>query len=333
MPGGKMIKLTNEKIQKIIEMYLNNYSKVDIAKNLNISTQTVTKYLVKNNIKQKEYFLSKETKDLICKLYTKDNMSIKTIHQKLNVDLNSIKRALHNNNIELRDLSDAQRVYSLNTTYFDIIDTPNKAYILGFLYADGNVSKERYVIQVTLQEEDKHILEKMKQEIGSNKSLYFRESKSKNQKNTYTLSVNNKHMHDSLIKVGVVPQKTFVVKFPEWMKEDLIKHFIRGYFDGDGTFCFRKRPDRKNSYTSVFALTGTNDLCQKIKEYIESKFNIHCCISYCHQKYDSPIRTLSISGRFQCQRIMDWLYEDAEMFLIRKKNKYLNFKNLYNSAC
>lgn len=53
---GKVTRITDEQIQKIIEMYLDNYSKVDIAKYLDISTQSVTKYLVKKNIKQKEHF-------------------------------------------------------------------------------------------------------------------------------------------------------------------------------------------------------------------------------------------------------------------------------------
>ena len=55
---GKVTRITDEQIQKIIEMYLDNYSKVDIAKYLDISTQSVTKYLLKNNIQQKEYFIS-----------------------------------------------------------------------------------------------------------------------------------------------------------------------------------------------------------------------------------------------------------------------------------
>lgn len=331
---GKVTRITDEQINKIIEMYLQDYSKVYIAKQLGISSQSVTKYLVKNEIKQKEYFLSDDEKNLICKLYIDQDMSIKEISNKLNVDNMSVKRALQKNNIQLRTLSESLRKYSLDETYFDNIDSPNKAYILGFLYADGNVGKDRYTIQLSLQEEDRHILEKIKQELKSDIPLYFKEcnSKNPNHKNIYSLIINNKHMHQSLIDVGVVPQKTFLIKFPKLLDENLISHFIRGYFDGDGCFGFYKRTDRKNSYHAIFTLIGTNDFCQSVKQLIEQKLKVHCYIGFCHQKYDSPIRCLSISGRINCQKILDWIYNDAEMFLTRKNNKYLEFNKLYNST-
>ena len=215
---GKVTRITDEQIQKIIEMYLDDYSKVDIAKHLGISTQSVTKYLLKNNIQQKEYFISEETKDLICDLYINEKMGIKKISKKLNIDYGSVKRALNKKGIKLRSLSEAQKKYTLNRNYFDDIDTQNKAYILGLLYADGNVGKDNYVIQICLQEEDKHILEQIKNELNSNRPLYFKETNKKNKswKNTYSLILNDEHMHQSLINKGVVPQKTFKIKFPEF---------------------------------------------------------------------------------------------------------------------
>jgi len=331
---GKVNRITDEQIKKIIEMYLLNYSKVDIAKHLNISTQSVTKYLLKNNIKQKEHFLSEEIKNTICNLYVNNKMCIKEISKELNVDCASVKRALNKNGIKLRSLSETFRKYVVDHNYFDVIDTQNKAYILGLLYADGNVSKNKHVIQICLQEEDKHILEQIKNELNSNYPLYFseRSKKNSNWKNTYTLIINDEHMYQSLIDKGVVPQKTFKIKFPDFLDEKLIKHFIRGYFDGDGCFCVSKRKDRRNYYHAIFSIVGVNDFCQRIKEIVETELNVHCTITCCHQKYNSPIRCLSINGRKNCEKILKWIYDDAEMFLIRKKNKYLEFNNLYNST-
>lgn len=331
---GKVDRITDEQIQKIVEMYLADHKKVDIAKQLNISTQSVTKYLLKNNIKQKEYFLSIDIKELICELYEKNNMHINEICSELNVDYGSVKRVLNNKCVKLRSLSETRRKYNLDENYFDNIDTQNKAYILGLLYADGNVSKNKNTIQISLQEDDRHILEKIKTEINTDIPLYFIEKskKNKNCKNIYSFVIHSNHMRQALINNGVVPQKTFVINFPKFLKEEFISHFIRGYFDGDGCFGFYKRKDRRNSYHCYFSIVGTNDLCQKIKEIIESKLIIHCCIGYCHKKYNSPIRCLSISGRNNCQKVLDWLYDDAEMFLMRKKNKYLEFCNLYNST-
>ena len=57
------------------------------------------------------------------------------------------------------------RKYNVNDNYFDVIDNQNKAYILGFLYADGCNYKNGY-FKIDLQEEDKNMLEVFKKELN-----------------------------------------------------------------------------------------------------------------------------------------------------------------------
>ena len=329
---GKVVYITEDQKNKIVEMYFKGYKKVEIAKELNISTQSVTKYLVKNNIKQKPHFLSEEIKMQICDLYQNNKMPINQIQRELGVDYMTIRRVFNKYNIKTRSISESNRKYDLNENYFDEINTQNKAYILGLLYADGNVTKNKYAMQLSLQEDDKHILDEIKNELKTDIPLYYKE-RHDHLKNVYCLIINNMHMHQALINKGVIPQKTFFVQYPDFLDKNLIRHFIRGYFDGDGCFYYGKRKDRKNSYHALFSICGTVYLCNGIKNILENELGVHCRISYCHNKTESPIRSLTVSGTKNVQKVLDWLYEDAEMYLKRKHNKYLDYKKIYNSSC
>ena len=52
---------------------------------------------------------------------------------------------------------------------FDVIDTEEKAYWLGFLYADGNVSNTKNEVGITLQSSDIKHLYKFKTFLKSSK--------------------------------------------------------------------------------------------------------------------------------------------------------------------
>ena len=118
--------------------------------------------------------------------------------------------------------------------YFSEIDTEEKAYWLGFLYADGSIDK-RGVLRVELISEGKQHLEKFAKAIkytGSVIGPYFR-NKIKNP--IYKIDLSNPRFGKDLQNKGVIQNKTFFVQFPKWLKTELVRHFIRGIFDGDGT--------------------------------------------------------------------------------------------------
>ena len=120
-----------------------------------------------------------------------------------------------------------------NIRNFEIIDTEEKAYWLGFLYADGSVSSTDNRIELGLAEKDLNHIEKFKEFIGiPNKISYRPQTKS------YRYSFKSIPCKEDLIKHGCVPKKSLILKFPteEQVPEHLIRHFIRGYFDGDGWF-------------------------------------------------------------------------------------------------
>lgn len=116
------------------------------------------------------------------------------------LDNSSIRSLLLKRGVKLRTKSEIYRKYSLNQNYFDCIDTEAKAYYLGLLYADGYNNEKGGEIHLSLQEEDKLILEKFLKELKSNQTLIFLnlQEKNKNRKNIYRLSISSKQISKRL---------------------------------------------------------------------------------------------------------------------------------------
>lgn len=310
-------KFTKNEVEEIIDLYNSGLLQREIAEKYNTSKSSIGRCLRENGITSKVNLSLKDIDNIIM-LY-KNNISMAEIAREYNIGDRMVSKILKENNVLIRTPDVYCRRYTLNEHYFDSIDTPNKAYIIGLLYADGCVYKETNMVTISLQEQDKSILDKINKEIGSNRPLRLirYHDKNPNWSNQYQLSINSSYIIDKLIQLGVVPNKSLKIKFPMWLKEDLYFHFLRGYIDGDG--CIVKNEKR-------VGLVGTDDFCQYISEYLYNKLNIHCSISVCHKRVDSPVRDLRVSGSKQVKVLLDELYKNADMYIDRKYNLY---KSIY----
>src|SRR5208283_1927300 len=138
--------------------------------------------------------------------------------------------------IEIRDSSQRRQQYSIDEHVFDNIDTEEKAYMIGFMFADaGRVQNS---ILICLHQRDRHILERFNEILKSNKPIktYIRYDGSINNR----VDICNKKLCTQLEKLGIVFRKTFKIRFPTYLDDGLVKHFIRGYFDGDGCLTITK---------------------------------------------------------------------------------------------
>ena len=117
--------------------------------------------------------------------------------------------------------------------HFEKIDSEEKAYWLGFLYADGYISFSENKIELSLAEKDVHHIEKFRDFLGINNRICYRPSVK-----AYRLSFRSDKCKQDLINQGCTPRKSLTLKFPtsKQVPYELIRHFIRGYFDGDGWF-------------------------------------------------------------------------------------------------
>ena len=219
------------------------------------------------------------------------------------------------------------RKYTLNEQYFDVIDTQEKAYFLGFLYADGTNCKNGRRVDLTLAEEDKEILEKLAVLVDSNKPLIRVKIKDKQptRQDQFCFSMNGTRISQRLTDLGCMNNKTFKLKFPtkEQVPEHLRRHFIRGYFDGDGGISFTMPPSR-NCMVYKISITSTQDMLNSIKYLIQKDLLVNISIrpSYAPKRDKKIIMELDIVGRKQVMAFLDWMYKDASISLQRKFNKY-----------
>lgn len=235
----------------------------------------------------------------------------------------SIAAILDEYHVDRRDTSHCNRTYSVNEEYFDNIDTQNKAYFLGFLFADGNNGMQKATISLSLQEKDRDILEKLRIDAGSNKPLRFISSERKrnngegyNYKDKYALTVCNKHWCERLSELGCVPNKSLVLKFPDYLSDEMLPHFIRGYFDGDGCIVNAK------SGAYAISLTSTKDFCISVQNIVFNLFGMKSYI-YPASNKNGITYVWTLRKKQDIKTFLDWIYKDAELYLKRKYDRYL----------
>lgn len=220
------------------------------------------------------------------------------------------------------------RVYQLDEHYFDVIDSPNKAYILGFLYADGYNNYQTRTVSLDLKYVDVDILRRISKELKTNRPLLYtqpsdsaRPGEKYTSKPHYKLSISSKRISKRLSELGIVENKSLILQFPTYLADELIPHFIRGYFDGDGCL-YANVGDNNKPYNQEVCITQTESFCESMKDVIKHTLGIDCHIhdASCH---NGTTKNLRITGRMQCNKFLDWIYKDADLMLDRKHEKYL----------
>lgn len=210
------------------------------------------------------------------------------------------------------------RKYNFNEHYFDNIDCQEKAYWLGFFAADGYNHRNKGCIEFRLHKQDREILEKFKSCLESDNPIGL-------YKETYcNLCLYSKHLCEKLAEYGLDQAKTYTLQLPV-LEEPLMKHFIRGYFDGDGCFSVIKRNDRKNpnSKTYQFNITGMEVPLLVIQQHLVD--NVGIVKNSLKSRKSTIAVTLHYNGRNICKKILDYLYDNATIYLQRKYNKYKEY--------
>lgn len=219
--------------------------------------------------------------------------------------------------------------YELDNTYFEKIDTEGKAYWLGFLYADGCINENDsrgYIKAMTLElglcRKDKEHLVKLNNSLKSNNKIkdYIVAGKYESSK----LVISNTKMCRDLIDKGCVPRKSLVLEFPscDIVPSELIRHFIRGYFDGDG--CISHAVNAKTPFY-VFGFVGTRSLLESIQIILYKDAGL--TKTKLSQKQGQEAYQIMKGGRNNCKIMFDYLYKDSTIYLDRKYDKFIKIIN------
>lgn len=231
-----------------------------------------------------------------------------------------VKKFLREEHINIRNFSEAatvsnqNRAKSVNHDYFSN-PSSNMAWMLGFLAADGCVSKSRNQIVINLSRTDRNILEIIKEEIQIENNICDYENKDGFL--CSSLSWTSQKQKEDLKKYNIVPAKTLILKPPYELPKEFWIDYIRGYFDGDGTICQSGEGIRWSIGGAVKEMLEfvVNFLYE---EYDIPKVNIqeqHFQNS-CHTFYAIQYSTKAT------KKIYDILYTKNSLYLQRKKDKY-----------
>jgi len=275
--------------------------------------------------------LSDEERQKILNLYNIEKKSVRSISKLFNYSYTVIYRVIKESGVPIRGNGFTARKYEYDIHFFDVIDTEEKAYWLGFMYADGYVTIRGNTMQMclTLSTNDKGHLEKFKKSLKSNLTIRDYVSNTTFASNTrYSrLTVSNNHICEQLIKKGCTRNKTNVVTFPtsDVVPNHLVHHFIRGYFDGDGCLT-GSRHKKRDVFVYQIKIMGTKEFLEVLHEKLPVNRTL-----YLRQRYDdmkSNNWCLEIGGKKQVESILNYMYKDATIYLDRKMDAFKKFQQL-----
>lgn len=217
------------------------------------------------------------------------------------------------------------RKYKLNESYFETIDTPSKAYILGFSYADANVSSNKYTYCVKLAIEDRSVLEFIKAKIQFDGPItdigqsMVRETGNLRKCQAH-LKVDSKKFCSHLINAGGFPNKSLKLKPPK-LETELERFFVLGYFDGDGCV------NRTTQNSPQIHFRGTIEVLEYIQDILYQKTGLQKNKMYQDKKGINNYK-LIWNGTNNCLKFYEYAYENAPFFLERKREKFEQIKNM-----
>jgi DNA-binding transcriptional regulator WhiA len=255
--------------------------------------------------------------DLVIERYN-EFKNLKKVAKSFGVSLRPIKRILKENNLVVTN-----RRYNVNHNYFEVIDTEDKAYWLGFLYADGCVRKTKSGSQVVLKlsQKDEDHLNLFKKNIESEHKVDHHRNNTVSKKGIPSFSdnciirINSIKLVEDLIKQGCTPKKTFTIDKPT-IDEKFYKDFIRGYYDGDGNFFYSEKT-KMSVITIVCASENFRAFLIDVISKIPNIGKIH------EDKKKYTIKIVNIVG---IMNFLDYIYENSNIHLNRKKEYYEKYR-------
>lgn len=318
--------------KKFLELYELGLSTTEICNRLGVKRNKGYKFLQKIGKKSHSHLPVVVTQEDINKI-KEEYLSGKTIQQ-ISKEMD-IKEGTVNYWLRKLEITRPNgKISKCDHDYFENIDTPNKAYFLGLMYADGSIldgktkfGKDKLTVSIELKSYDGYILEEFRKQTKAEsevKPAKKRETIRIVNGKTYKYTKDNVYfrisctkMAQDLIKWGCVIRKTTKLeKIPDIPKE-LIKFFILGFYDGDGIASVGK-------YSNYMGFCGTLKMMESIAEYLNKELNLPLLKPY-YNKFNK-IYYLQYNGKERMKILFDYFYTNLEIpHLIRKEEKIKNY--------
>ena len=280
--------MTKEQEQIIIERYSSGETAIAIAKDIGISNSTISRFVKKIGISRGHQ--TKKTLDIesnVVEDFQKNNLYCEDLAKKYEVDVHTIYRILDKYNIK------RQTGYhtKCNANYFEQIDSPHKAYLLGFITADGAVVNN--ILSIEVHDDDINILEYAKKQINPEATI----TKCKN-RSTSKVSFGAKKIGEDLAKYGIVQNKSKTIKKVPFdlIPYKYLKYYFRGLIDGDGCIL-------ESGRLSIYS--GSKEYIEDVQKILIKELNLSST-SICH----GTTYFCCWSGKKDRKKLFDYLYED-----------------------
>lgn len=257
--------------------------------------------------------LSTEEQDkLYSFLYAKHikGATILDLARKYGVSNNTLTKQFGNRGYKIVNYNNA---LSVRQDLFNTVETEEDAYWLGFIYADGYIS-DNGIVEISLKASDVEHLNKFATYIKYTKEVKVKDHRCR-------LSFATQQLKSNFNNLGVVPRKSLILTFPEFLSKELNRHFIRGYFDGDG--CLGLYKSNKSRAIALFSLLGTESFLNSFREEVPIK------IPRLIKK--NNIHIFQCSNR-KARKLAYWLYNDSSIYLDRKFTKAQEIAVLWGNA-
>ena len=309
---GKIV--TEEERLKVITLYLSGMNQKECAQKLNRSQCFVRNVLLKENIQIRTFSsifgVTPDIEKLIIEEYKKGYTTYQCA-DKFNITQSTINRIFKRNNFKSRGYLGGKRIFNINENFFDNIDNKEKTYWLGWIYSDGYITAKGFGLSLTLS--DSYILNILKDLIEYEGKLLIKKP-NKTSKEAKSLIITSKKLKKSLELLGLKRNKSLTLKFPTYIPNNLINHFIRGLIEGDG--CVYTDINNK----TTISYTGTYDMCLGVQKEFE-KIGVKSNKIYNNKN----IYSISYTNKEALIKIYNFLYKNTDnLKLIRKELKLKN---------
>lgn len=270
-------------------------------------------------------------KDKIVEIYENEylkGISTVKLGKKYNVRPEYFSRWFKKLNLDTRSNKQNSRMYYLNDDYFKKIDTPEKAYWLGFIYADGYItSSNGKKVGITLSLKDINHIKKFKQSTDSTYPIkeYCHDTSYKKDTEYCRLLMSSDDMYDDLMSYGVFENKTNIIKKPN-IDSKMFRYFILGYFDGDGSIY---KNNGKYPFYSI-SIVGTDSLLSFVHDYFyQNGLTKRSYPSLKKRKSTQTVSYIRYGGNNVVDNILTHLYDgiDINIPLERKYELFLKCKS------
>lgn len=197
------------------------------------------------------------------------------------------------------------RAYGVDKSFFNKINSEGRAYLLGLVFSDGSISGHR----VNFSSTDKDLVEIFKKLLKSESPIY-------QYQNSFFLIIGNQNLYNSLKKLGVLERKSWKEYGVPLIPRSLMWHFLRGIFDGDGSFYIDDRGKWK--YLCASFCCGSQKFLQDIKEWLENHNIKPQNVRFDRKLNNKGCWQLRITSKKAIKKFTDYLYKNSNYFLNRK---------------